>query len=144
MEQLIEFAGNHPFLMTGLVVVSGLLTWNLLGGVISGVENLGPMAATQLINHQDALVLDVREDSEFSEGHIINALHIPLGSLGGRIAQLEKHREQPIVISCRSGNRSASACRMLKKKGFEKVYNLQGGILAWQNANLPVVTGRKR
>jgi rhodanese-related sulfurtransferase len=95
-----------------------------------------------MINHQDAVLIDVREDGEFAEGHILNAIHIPLGALSANLNRLEKYRNAPIIVGCRSGNRSAHACRLLKKKGFENVYNLHGGILAWQNANLPVVTGK--
>jgi rhodanese-related sulfurtransferase len=143
MQQLAEFVANHTLLVMALAGVGGLLVWNLFSGLISGVENKPPMAATQLVNHQDALILDVREDSEYAEGHILNSMHIPLGSLKGRLGQLEKHRERPIIIGCRSGNRSAHACRVLKQNGFTQVYNLQGGMLAWQNANLPIVRGKR-
>jgi len=143
MQQLAEFAGNHTLLVTALAGVGALLLWNLFSGLITGVENMSPMAATQRVNHQDALILDVREDSEYAEGHILNAVHIPLGSLGGKIGQLEKYREHPIIVGCRSGNRSAHACRLLKRNGFTQVYNLQGGMLAWQNANLPVLRGKR-
>jgi rhodanese-related sulfurtransferase len=90
-----------------------------------------------LIN-DDALVLDVREDKEWAEGHIPNAKHIPLGQLSKRISELDKYKDKPIVVSCRSGHRSATACRTLKKDGFEQTHNLMGGIIAWENANLPV------
>lgn len=143
MEQVAEFVANHTLLVGALVLVGGMLIWNIFSGLLFGVENLAPLAATQLINHQDALLLDVREDSEYAEGHILNSQHIPLGALAGKIGSLEKQRERPMVIACRSGNRSAHACRLLKKHGFTQVYNLQGGMMAWQNANLPVVRGKR-
>ena len=85
-----------------------------------------------------AVVLDVREDKEYAGGHIPKARHIPLGQLAGRMQELEKFKGKPILVTCRSGHRSARACGMLKKAGFETVYNQAGGILAWERANLPV------
>jgi rhodanese-related sulfurtransferase len=143
MQQLMEFVANHPLLVTALIGVGGLLLWNIFSGMLSGVENLAPMAATQLVNHQEAVIVDVRENDEYAEGHILNAIHIPLGGLKGKLGQLEKYRERPLIAACRSGNRSAHACRLLKQNGFTQVYNLQGGMLAWQNASLPIIKGKR-
>jgi rhodanese-related sulfurtransferase len=138
MSQVVEFIGNHGLLVGAFIAVLAMLIWNLLSDVISGIESVPPLQAVGLINHDNALVLDVRETSEFENGHIINALHIAVGSLGNNLAKLDKYRQQPIVVGCASGNRSSQACRILKKNGFEKVYNLKGGMLAWQSAGLPV------
>ncbi len=143
MEQFIEFAGNHPGLFIAFALVSGLLIWNLLGEQLTGVKPLMPQEAISLINHENALVLDVREENEYTQGHILNALHIPLKTLSSKINRLEKHRNRPIIAGCMSGNRSGHACRLLKKNGFEKVHNLKGGIIAWQNANLPLAKGKQ-
>ena len=115
-----------------------MLLWQTFGGKLSGVKEVGAMDATQLINHRDALVLDVREDKEVAAGRIPNAKHIPLGQLSGRLQELAKYKEKPVVVNCRSGARSASACRVLAKNGFTEVYNLKGGIMAWEQANMPV------
>jgi len=101
-----------------------------------------PPQATLLINHENAIVLDVREDKEYAQGHILNSVHIPLSMLSDKIGRLEKYRNRPIIASCMSGNRSGRACSMLKKNGFEKVHNLKGGIIAWQNANLPLTKAK--
>jgi len=69
---------------------------------------------------------------------VLNAKLIPLGKLGERIGELEKYREKPVVVVCRSGARSANACALLGKQGFAEVYNLAGGMIAWQKASLPV------
>ena len=125
-------------LLVGLAVVSGaMLLWSFVGGKVSGVASVDTLGATRLIN-QDALVLDVREDKEFAAGHIPKARHIPLGALANRLGELEKFKNKPIVVNCRSGQRSARACGILKKHGFEKAVNLTGGIMAWESANLPV------
>ncbi len=142
MEQFVEFIGNHPVLFLAFTAVLSLLIWNILGEQLSGIKPLLPQEATLLINHDDAIVLDVREESEHVKGHILNSVHIPLSTLSGKITRLEKYRNRPIIASCMSGNRSGQACRLLKKNGFEKIHNLKGGIIAWQNASLPLAKGK--
>jgi len=136
-EQLLEFAGNHALLVAAFLAVLSALIWNLVSDP-GGKNAVDPLGATSLINHEDAVILDVRSIAEFKDGHIVNSINIPLNSLGSNIKQLEKHRDKPIVAVCRSGSRSGSACSMLRKQGFENVKNLRGGIMAWESANLPV------
>ena len=91
-----------------------------------------------MINHKDAFVLDVRESEEYKSGHLLNAKQIPLVKLRERIGELERYRAGPIVVVCRSGQRSATACALLGREGYAQVYNLAGGVMAWQKANLPL------
>lgn len=137
MEQLLEFAGNHLLLVSAFFVVLSALLWNLVADP-GGKNAVDPLGATALINHEDAVVLDVRSMAEFKDGHIVNSVNIPLNGLKSNLKQLEKYRSRPIIAVCRSGSRSGAACSQLRKHGFENVKNLRGGILAWQNANLPV------
>jgi len=81
------------------------------------------------------LVIDVRQPNEFQQGHISGAKLIPLGELHSRIKELPQGRE--IVCVCASGNRSGSAAKILAKEDYI-VFNLQGGMLAWRRAKLPV------
>jgi Rhodanese-related sulfurtransferase len=115
-----------------------MLVWPPISRKLSGIKQVGALEATQLVNHHDALVLDVREDKEVAEGKIPHAKHIPLGQLSSRLKELEKYKDKPVVVNCRSGHRSLSACKVLRKNGFEQVYNLAGGIIAWQQANMPM------
>ncbi len=125
--------------LVALVAVSGLMIfWPMVSRRISGVKEVGILEATQLINHHDALVLDVREDQEYSGGRVPNSKHIPLRQLSGRLHELEKFRAKPIIAICRSGARSGQCCNVLRKNGFEQVYNLNGGMMSWQQANMPV------
>lgn len=122
-----------------LALMSGtMLLWSIFGNRIRGIKEVNCAAALQLINHKNALVLDVREESEYKLGHVLDAMLIPLGKLRERLGELEKYREQPIVVVCRSGHRSGAACAMLNKHGFAQVHNLAGGMTAWQKANLPL------
>jgi rhodanese-related sulfurtransferase len=122
-----------------IAVMSGvMLLWSFVGNRVRGIKDVDHIATTQLINHKNALVLDVREQSEYEAGHILNSKLIPMGKLLERIGELEKYRERPIVAVCRTGQRSASACALLGKQGFGQVYNLSGGVMAWQKASLPL------
>lgn len=122
-----------------IAVSSGImLLWSFLGNRLRGVKEVDNAAALQLINHKNALVLDVRDESEFKAGHIRGAKLIPLLKLKERIGELERYREQPIVVVCRSGNRSATASALLGNREFGHAYSLTGGMMAWQKSDLPV------
>ena len=121
-----------------LAAASGTLL--LVTSLRGGGRGLSPAQATQLINREDALVVDVRETSEWSAGHIPNARHIALGQLDKHMSELEKFKNRPVIICCASGNRSSTACGTLKRAGFERVFNLSGGLGAWTGAGLPVTT----
>ncbi len=135
LQQLIEFAMNHWILVSAFILIAGYLIYNLLQGDKGSVE---PIAATDLINRQQAVVVDIRPAADYHQGHIINAINIPSNGFANQINTLSKHKNKPIIVSCRSGAQSNSACGQLRKAGFDEVYNLKGGLLAWQNANLPV------
>jgi rhodanese-related sulfurtransferase len=122
-----------------IAVSSGLmLFWSFFGNRLRGIKEVDTPAALQLINHKNAFILDVREESEFKSGHILNAKLIPLGKLAERMGELERYREQPILVVCRSGQRSVAACALLGKQGFGLAYNLKGGVLAWQKTGMPL------
>ncbi|CAK0744577.1 phage shock protein E [Gammaproteobacteria bacterium] len=142
MQQLSSFVINHWELFLALAVILGMIVGEPLLRSAQGYLGVGPTEATGLINHQDAVVLDVREENEFKEGHVLHAVHIPAGRLGERIKELEKYRNRPIIAVCRSGSRSGRVCSLLRKQGFATVYNLEGGLLAWQNASLPLTQKR--
>lgn len=139
MEQLLTFAAQQWYLLLALAVIIAMLVHSFIGA--RGVKNVPPSEAVTLINRQNAVVLDVRTDDEFKQGHIINSLHIPVGLLASRINELERHKTQPLVVVCRTGQRSTQACSILRKQGFVSLYGLAGGIVAWQGANLPLAKG---
>jgi rhodanese-related sulfurtransferase len=133
----VEFVQDN-LIWIGLAFVSGgMLLWPLITGRAAGPA-VSPMQATLMINREDAIVLDVREAAEFAQGHIPNSRHVPLSQMDKRMTELEKFKEKAIIVNCASGNRSASACGALRKRGFAKVFNLAGGISAWDQAGLPV------
>jgi rhodanese-related sulfurtransferase len=138
MEQYIQFLTNHALLSSGWLIVAGMIIYSFIGERLRGFNSVNPAMATQLINRENAIILDVREDNEYREGHIINSVHIPLSYLKDRLKELEKYKGKPIIVGCRSGQRSSQACGILKKQGYDAVYNLGGGIMAWKSDNLPL------
>lgn len=135
----MEFIQQNIWLVLIAAFSGIMLLLPIVRGKLSGALSADTTRTVQLINHQDALILDVREANEFAGGHIANARHIPLGQLATSLKPLEKHKDKTIVVNCQSGTRSAMACGVLRKNGFSQVYNLKGGIKAWQQAGLPVV-----
>jgi rhodanese-related sulfurtransferase len=138
MEQIIEFVGNHLLLNAAFVVVLAMLIKAEFEHQTLKSCQLDPTAAIRIMNGKDAMVLDVREASDYGNGHLKNAKNIPLSALHDKLDELSGYRTKPVLTYCRSGNLSGKACRLLKKSGFTEVYNISGGIAGWQDANLPL------
>jgi rhodanese-related sulfurtransferase len=130
--------GYNLWLLMGAVVSGALFIWPSIAKLLSKTAEVGVAQAVQLINRQDAAVVDVREPGEFRGGHIPNARNIPLGQLAGKIKDLEKLKDKPVLLSCQTGARSAQAAGTLRQAGFAQVFNLAGGMNAWQQASMPV------
>jgi len=121
-------------------VSGGMLLFSMIRG---GDKNaLNAVEATLKINREDAVIVDVRSADEFGSGHIPNARNIPLGDLERRAPEIAKSGK-PVILCCASGARSSAACATLQKAGIEQVYNLSGGLQAWQQAGQPVSRKRK-
>lgn len=133
---------NQNVLLISLVVVSGLsMLWPLLARPSGNAVT--PAEATQLINREDAHIVDVREADEYASGHLPDAKNIPVAKLADRIGELEKFKDKPIIVCCATGMRSNKACAELKKHGFDKLHNLAGGVDAWVGAGYPIKKGSK-
>lgn len=143
MERLPEFVANHLFLFSLLIAVLTLLIWNFYGDMLSGIKMVSPDEVTRLINREDARVVDLRAQKDFEVGHIIDALNIGVEQLPNQLDKLKAHKDKGIVFYCANGSVSAKEARKLMNEGYEKVYCLKGGILSWQNANLPLTKGLK-
>ncbi len=138
MERLPEFISNHLFLVSLLVSLLMLLIWNIYGGALSGVKQITPAEVTRLINHEKAVVVDVRPAADYQSKHILNALNIPNADMEARKAELDKYKKQPVVFYCGSGAISTRVARTFSTQNFEQVFCLKGGLPSWQNANLPL------
>ena len=94
--------------------------------------------ATQLINREDALVLDVRDAGEYGGGHILGAKNLPLERLQSGVGDVAKKKDVTLIVYCDSGDRAGRAASALRKQGYAKVFTLTGGFGAWKQAGLPV------
>jgi rhodanese-related sulfurtransferase len=131
---------NWPLVLV-FVVSGAMLLWPLVQRRWSSAREVGAVAATQLINRQNAVVLDLREQTEFAAGRLPNALHIPLAQLAARGQELAKFIGRPVIAYCDRGNRSRAAAAALAKLGFTEVFTLQGGLRAWSDAGMPLEKG---
>ena len=135
---ILVFLQKNIFLVAVFLVSGLMLLWPLLQKAATGAKEVSVPQAVQLINRRDALVLDVRDAAEFQSGHIPNARHIPAGEMEKRLKEIEKLKQRPVIVACRSGARAAATCALLRKQGFAEVFALKGGILGWQQANMPL------
>jgi rhodanese-related sulfurtransferase len=124
--------------VVAFAVLLALVFFNEMKIATQRFASLTPAAAVQLMNQEDVVVLDVREPSETVGGKIAKAIQIPVGAVAKRVGELEKFKDKTLLVYCKSGARAGIACKELSKNGFDKVYSLNGGLLAWQDAHLPV------
>lgn len=142
LEELLAFAGRHPYLSFALVALTVALIGNEIARLFRGYKSLRPAELTSLINRENALVVDLSPSGDFEKGHIAGSRSVPLSQFDPENKLLAKARSLPVVVTCRTGQVSAGAAKRLKKAGFEQVYWLEGGVLGWQQADLPLVKGR--
>ena len=140
---LLAFAGRHPVLSLTLGALTIAIVFNELSGLMRGFKGLGPAALTALVNRDNALVVDLRLQADFEKGHIPGSKSVQLSQFDPENKQLAAARSLPVVLVCKAGQASADAARRLRKAGFERVYVLDGGIGAWQQADLPLAKGRR-
>ena len=87
---------------------------------------------------EDAVFVDIRDAKDFSAGHIANAVNIPFATLTSRMSELDKYKDKPLILVCKSGQTVNMAGKTLREKGFNAV-RMSGGMMEWNNQNLPVV-----
>ncbi|PMB54602.1 rhodanese-like domain-containing protein [Coxiella endosymbiont of Rhipicephalus microplus] len=142
MEKLPQFFINHWLLITVFIIaliVLFILEAQSRGRGLGGGNRLTPFQAVQLINHEKAVVIDIRDPKTFERGHITHAVNIPATELDKNLKGFEPYKQQPLIIICEMGQKSAYFVNKLRKKGYQKVYMIAGGIGGWSNANMPIV-----
>jgi len=137
LNQVLIFLGQQ-WILVGILLALVFLYIQM--EIKRGGETISVHQLTALVNRENAVVLDVRENSEYKEGHIIDALHIPYAKLTERLAELEKHKNKPIVIVDKMGQHSGAAGKQLREAGYQ-VSRLNGGMTEWRGSNLPVIKG---
>ena len=134
---VLQFLQKNILLVAVAVASGTLLVWPMLrrssgGPWVSAVE------ATQLMNREDALVVDVRDAGAYASGHIIGARNVPAERVEALPPEVAKRKDRPIIVCCERGERAARAAAALRRQGFQRVLSLSGGLAAWRQAGLPV------
>jgi rhodanese-related sulfurtransferase len=133
----VKFFLDNWYLIVMALVSGGLLAWPRIraggqAGAVSAAE------AVQLINRERAVLIDVSEPAEYAAAHAGGSKNVPLGKLESA-NDLPKNKALPLVVVCATGSRATRAVATLRKLGFENSRALAGGLMAWREANLPVV-----
>ena len=142
MDRFLEFAGNNKLLVLALLISFFVLIFTELRRRAAGLISVDPADAVKLINN-NAIVIDLRSSEAFSRGHIVNARNIPFDQFDAQRDKIGKFKSKPLIAVCDAGMTSSKAVDSLRKSGFESAYGLKGGMSAWSQAGLPVVTGKK-
>ena len=140
--ELQAFAGNHPYLSLAFAGLTLAILGNELASLFTGYKRIAPAALTALVNRENALVVDLRALADFEKGHIPGSKNVLPSQFDPENRQLAAARALPVVLVCKAGNSAGDAAKRLMKAGFERVYVLEGGIQAWQQADLPLARGR--
>jgi len=141
-EELQAFIGRNPMMSLALVGLTVAIVYTEIARLFRGYKALRPGDLTALINRDGALVVDLSAHNDFEKGHIAGSRNVAPSQFDPESKLLSGARKLPVVAVCRNGQASAAAAKRLKKAGFEQVYWLDGGIAAWQQADLPLVKGR--
>jgi len=136
MDRLFEFVVSHYILVSVFVA---LLLALLALETRRGGAKISAQGAVNLINRDEAVVVDIRERKEFNEGRITGSMNIPLSALKSRSSELSKHKEKQLIVVDKMGQHSAMAVKQLNTDGFANVVRLSGGIADWKASNLPLV-----
>ena len=142
LQELLSFAGQNPILSLALVGITLALVYTEIARLFSGFKAVNPAGLTELINREDALLVDLSGQADFEKGHIPGSRNVAPSQFDPESKLLAKARDLPVALACRGGNASADAARKLVKAGFKRVYWLDGGVMAWQQANLPLARGK--
>lgn len=136
MDRLFEFVGNNIEL-SGLFVALLAALW--YSEKLRSGKAVSPQVATLMMNKDEAVIVDVREKKEYSEGRIAGSIHIPYDSLKERALELKKFEGKQIILVDKMGQHSGMAGKLLQTEGFQNVCRMSGGIAEWKTSNLPLV-----
>jgi rhodanese-related sulfurtransferase len=130
----MEFIIDNIWLIGLALLSGGGLVWQSMEGRGTDISSL---QATQLINQDKAVIVDVRPANEFAQGHMPGAINVPFSELPLKVGQLNKYQSKTVILVCATGAQSRKARSQLKKIGFNEVYVLNGGFAEWQSQGLP-------
>ena len=142
LHNLPQFVQNNILLVAIFAVLLVMLVASEFSRLTRKYKAISPGQLTQLINRDNALLIDVSAISDYQAGHVIGAKHVAMSQFDPESKDLQKVKDLPIAVVCKSGQSAATACERLSKAGFTKVYWLEGGMQAWTGADLPLTRGK--
>ncbi|MDN3608429.1 rhodanese-like domain-containing protein [Vibrio ostreicida] len=144
MQEYIEFFQQNMILSLVWVGILIALVMNIVKSSTAVYKEISAAQTTHLMNRESGVIVDIRTKDEFRKGHITDAVHIlPSDIKSGQLTSLEKHKSDPIIVVCKTGQTAQESANLLSKAGFENVSLLKNGLSAWNEANLPLVKGKK-
>lgn len=141
-EELWAFAGRNPIYSIALGGLTVAIIVNELSRFFRSYKSLRPAELVALVNRDNALVVDLRAIADFQKGHIAGSKNVQMSQFDPESKQLAPAKALPVVLVCQNGVTVAGAAKRLKQAGFQSVHILDGGIAAWQAAELPLVKGK--
>lgn len=144
MQEYIDFFQQNMILSLVWVGLLVAFIMNLVKSATAAYKEINVNQLTHLMNRENGIVVDIRSKDEFKQGHITDALHIlPSDIKAGNFGSLENRKSDPIIVVCKTGQTAQESANLLAKAGFENVSLLKNGLIAWNEANLPLVRGKK-
>ncbi|MGY3568506.1 rhodanese-like domain-containing protein [Vibrio sp. SCSIO 43135] len=144
MQEYIEFFQQNMILSLVWVGLFIALIMSIVKSSTAAYKEITASETTLLMNRENGVVVDIRSKDEFKKGHITDAVHIlPSDIKANNLGSLENHKSDPIIVVCKTGQTAQESANLLAKAGFEKVNLLKNGLVAWNEANLPLVRGKK-
>ncbi|MEC6815520.1 rhodanese-like domain-containing protein [Photobacterium toruni] len=145
MHQYIEFLTSNPVLSLAWIGIVIALISMMVKEKNAKYKTIGINEATALVNNEEGVFLDIRNRDEFRKGHIVGSVHIlPSQIQRQNTPELEKHKAAPIIVVCKTGQTAQETANQLSKDGFTNVSVLKDGLIAWNEANLPLVASKKK
>ncbi|WP_431786380.1 rhodanese-like domain-containing protein [Vibrio harveyi] len=144
MQEYIDFFQQNMILSLVWVGLLVAFIMNIVKSATAAYREINVNQLTHLMNRENGVVVDIRSKDEFKQGHITDALHIlPSDIKAGNFGSLENRKSDPIIVVCKTGQTAQESANLLAKAGFENVSLLKNGLIAWNEANLPLVRGKK-
>lgn len=145
MQQFIEFIQSEPILSLVWIGLVLALIMSVVQQKIARYKTVSPSDATKLVNHENAVFVDVRNRDEYRAGHIAGSLHVLAKDIkANMLTEIEKYKSAPIILVCKRGQTAIESANVLTKAGFENVSVLQDGLISWNEANLPLIRNKKK
>ncbi len=139
MDSIIAFLIHHWILSSIFAVLAVGFLINEWRARAFGMKSVSPQELVNLLNHSNAMIVDLRQPEQFLKGHVIGAQNIPAKEVSNRVNSLNKFKSKPLILICTAGMDAPKLHALLVKEGFTQLYYLAGGMANWQSNGLPVV-----